>query len=104
MIRSFRRLLVVGFLATCLVPLVTADCTHYNNHKAFSARFLALNVLILVAVGIAVTFFTWLLKRLDSHFDSDARNEAAFLDTLGVRYLNLAIFGSAALSLFLELA
>ena len=104
MISSFRRLLVVACLATCLVPLVTADCTHYNNHKPFSAKFLALNVLILSVVGIAVTFFTWLLKRLDSHLDLDAQKEAQFLDALDVRYVNLAIFGSAALSLFLELA
>ena len=104
MIRSFRRLLVVTFVATCLVPLVTLDCTRFHFDIPASPGFLLANALVVLVVGIGGIFFAWLLKKLDPYLDSDALKEAQFLDALDVRYLNLAIFGSAALSLFLELA
>ncbi len=104
MITSFRKLLVIAFLATCLVPMVTMDCTRFHLGIPASPGFLALNLLVVLATGTAAIFFARFLKRLDGSLDSNARKEAEFLDTLDVRYVNLAIFGSAALSLFLELS
>ena len=58
-------------------------------------------------VGIA-TLATWLLnallKKLDNFLDADASEQARFLDTFDLRYVDVAIVFSAALSLFLELA
>ena len=104
MTRSFLKLLVIAFLTTCLVPLVTVDCTRSHFGIPFSPGFLAFNVLVLAAAGIATTIFAWILRKLYPHLDANAQKQVEFLDTFDVRYLNLAIFGSAALSLFLELA
>src|ERR1700680_2260222 len=103
MTKSFAKLLVLAFIGTCLAPLVTADSSRFQVGIPASPRFLALNVLIVVAVAIATCIFSLLLKRLHRHLDSNAREQTEFLDRFDVRYVNLAIFGSAALSLFLEL-
>jgi spermidine synthase len=104
MTKSFSKLLVLAFIGTCLAPLVTADSSRFQVGIPASPRFLALNVLIVVAVAIATFIFSLLLKRAHRHLDSNAREQVEFLDIFDVRYVNLAIFGSAALSLFLELA
>src|ERR1700722_8166315 len=104
MTRSFLKLLVIAFLATCLVPLVTVDCTHSLFGIPFSPGFIAFNVLIVGAAGIATAVFAFFLRRWYPHLDANAQKQVEFLDTFDVRYVNLAIFGSAALSLFLELA
>ena len=56
-----------------------------------------------VAVAAAIALY-YLLKKLERFLDADAVLQARFLDTLDLKYADLAIVISAALSLFLELA
>ena len=104
MIRSFVRLLVLTFLGSCLVPLVTTVCSRLNSAVALSSGFFAKSVLLTFAALVASFGFYLLLKRLEPLLDANSSEQAKFLDTFPVRYVDLAIFGSAALSLFLELA
>jgi len=95
---------MISFIATFLVPLVTIDCTNYHFRIPISGKFVALNIGLLFLVGIAAAGFRWLLKRLSAGLDASGRQEVEFLDAFDARFVNLAIFGSAALSLLLELA
>jgi spermidine synthase len=104
MTRPFLRLLVIAFLASCLVPLITVDLTNLHFGIPFSSKQLILNVVVLAIVGIVTVIFRSLLKRSFPYLDANAREEVEFLDSISPRYLNLAIFGSAAVSLLLELA
>jgi hypothetical protein len=57
------------------------------------------------ALICAVTAVVWrLLLWLEPRLDANARQQYEFLANLPSRYIDLAIFGSAALSLFMELA
>jgi spermidine synthase len=71
---------------------------------SFPPSFLVKTGLLLVAAGIATATFSALLNRFEPRIDAGGREQAEFLDALPIRYVDLAIFGSAALSLFLELA
>jgi len=104
MIRSFVRLVLLTFLGSCLVPLVTTACSRLNAAVALSSGFLVKSVLLTFAALIATFGFYLLLKRLKPFLDANSSEQAQFLDTIPIRYVDLAIFGSAALSLFLELA
>jgi len=80
------------------------DFTRFHFGIPASPGFLILNALVVVGVAIGAIAFALFLKKLYPFLDSNALKQVEFLDTFSVRYLNLAIFGSAALSLFLELA
>jgi spermidine synthase len=98
MTKSFSRLLVVAFLGTGLLPLVTI---------AFSLLVLGtlFRVVFLVYLEFALTVgFYWLVRKLESRIDSNSQDQSDFLDAIPVRHLDLAIFGAAAVSLLLELA
>ena len=60
----------------------------------------------LAALGVLVASvgLRFLLTRLEQHLDRAGVEQAAFLQTLSERYVNVSIFASAALSLFLELS
>ena len=104
MTKPFLRLLMIAFLATCLVPLVTVDFTSLHFGVPVTGRFVALNVGAVLGIGVAALIFRLVLKKLFPYLDSNARKQVEFLDGLDTRYLNLAIFGSAAVSLLLELS
>lgn len=61
--------------------------------------------LLIVGVAVAVPLAIFaLLRRLEGFFDADAIYEARFLDSVDMKYVDVAIAASASLSLFLELA
>lgn len=104
MIRSIRRLAVLAFLGSCLIPVVTTGCSRLNSGAALSSAFFAKSVLSTLVALIATLGFYLLLNRLEPLLDANAMEQTKFLDTFSLRYVDWAIFGSAALSLFLELA
>jgi hypothetical protein len=104
MIRSFVRLVLLTFLGSCLVPLVTTACSRVNAAVPLSLGFIMKSVSLTFAALIATFGFYLLLKRLKPSLDANSSEQAKFLDTFPIRHVDLAIFGSAALSLFLELA
>jgi len=102
--RVFLRLTAVVFFATLLVPVVTAFCSRLNDQTPWTAAsYVAYPTLALTAAACGLLFAGWLRARaqaLDDHFTA----QTTFLDELPARYVDLAIFGAAAMSLFLELA
>jgi spermidine synthase len=103
MTRSFLRLVVVIFLGSGLLPLVTLACSRVR--LGTGDPMLAIHLALLgVLAALTTIFFSRLLKSWEGRIDSSAREQAEFLDTFPSNYVDLAIVGSAALSLFLELA
>src|SRR3989442_10589809 len=103
MTRAFLRLVGLAFLGAALVPVVTVTCDRWSVHHAFSPGFLF--ELSGTALALAGTLgFYAVLRRYQSRVDANAREQADFLSAFPSQYADLAIFGAAALSLFLELA
>lgn len=102
MSKPYVRLLVLAFLGSGFAPLVTiaAATPHWKLALIYHPMLVVIAAVILV---VAVAVYV-LLRHLEPSLEQNAREEAAFLDTFPLHYVDLAIFGSAALSLFLELA
>jgi spermidine synthase len=104
LIFAYARLLRLSFLLSCFLPLVVATCTGALPGVMVPAGYwLAICAGIPVAVALA-WLFGRLQERLRGPLDEMAREQAAFLDQLPAKYVELAIAASAALSLFFELA
>ena len=103
MTKAFVRLVGLAFLGAALVPVVTVTCDRRSAHDAFSPGFL-LELGGSVLVLSASFGFYAVLKKLQSRVDANAREQADFLGAFPLQHADLAIFGAAALSLFLELA
>ena len=104
MTHSFTKLLRLSFLLSGLLPLVVAICTGLLPDESVPTRYW-----MAVCAGIPVVLaLSWLfgrlLKRLKEPLDELSSGQVAFLDRLPAKRVGLAIVGSAALSLFLELA
>ena len=103
MIKSFSRLIMLAVLGTLLVPLVT------STFSILAVGAPSLEYKIRVALLAAMAFvlalaFGPLIGKFRVPIDSNAQEQNDFLDFLSPRYIDWAIFGAAALSLFLELA
>ena len=100
-IRSFRNLLLLAIFGSVVLPplaLFTSDTGPWTLD-----RILILVVFVIVGLAALVGFHR-LFVRFEPHILKSSQNQAAFLETISTRFLPLAIVGSAALSLFLELA
>lgn len=103
MTKSYMRLVLLAFLGTGLVPLVTATCTRLYDGP-LSSGFVFKLAGSVFAVLLATAGFYALLRKIQNHVDAHAREQDEFLGAFAPRYLDVAILGAAALSLFLELA
>jgi hypothetical protein len=101
--RPYLRLLPLALLGSGLAPLITLCASHYLLH-AISVPFLIKIAVIAVLVLALTVLFDRALIAFEPCLDRKARDQAVFLRSFPDRYISLAIFGSAALSLFLELA
>jgi hypothetical protein len=105
MVRSFLRLLTLTVLGSALAPLIILVASRYMQDRVFPWH--ALPAYFLGALGIIALgmLLRWSLGRLESRIDLAASDQTEFLATaLPEGRVGLAIFASAALSLFLELA
>jgi spermidine synthase len=102
-VRPYLRLLSLALLGSGLAPLITVCASYYALHT-ISARFLITIAVLAVLVLALTVLFDRVLVAFEPHLDRHARDQAVFLRSFPDRYVRLAIFGSAALSLFLELA
>lgn len=102
--RGFLRLVVLTLTGSLAVPIVTAFCSWLgasNPATVTSPVILILPALLVAGLGwLAVRALPRMAGSVDETFDLQVR----FLDSLPEARLDLAIAGSAALSLFLELA
>ena len=101
MTRAFLRCTIIAFAASALAPTVftAASLLHRRQTVPLGSTLVA----VAVVVGASWLFYL-LLRRFEAAVDANARDQVAFLDTLPLRYVDLAIAGAAGLSLFLELA
>jgi hypothetical protein len=101
---SFWRLLMLALVGSILVPPVTILCTRLSSGQGLSLGFLtrwgALAAGALMLAGLVI----FLRRRYADGLDREAGEQARFLDDIAPRWLDLAILGSAAVSLLLELA
>jgi spermidine synthase len=99
------RFLVPLFAGTGLAPLITIFASRYLHEGVFPWAKLPLYFAITLAILAAAAALRWLLLRFDGQIESAASAQSSLLTTnMAERWVNVAIFASAALSLFLELA
>ena len=102
--RVFLRLSALGFIATLFVPLVTAFCSRLNDPAPWTAAAYAAYPIAALAVFMAGAAILRAVRTFEPRLDELFETQTRFFDHLPLRWVDLAIFGSAALSLFLELA
>ena len=101
MTRAFLRLVKIVFLLSSALPLVVICCSGigYPNYNLWAPISIGL-VLIL-----PVNWIFWhFVPKLEPAIDSLGAEQAEFADRIPERYLEIAIIGSAGMSLLLELA
>src|SRR5260370_41488934 len=87
-----------------MAPLVTLLASRFDHDKVFPWHSIPAYALIALMV-LCLSFGLWIvLIRLETRTDGLASEQAEFLKNLPEQYVNLAIFTSAALSLFLDLS
>jgi hypothetical protein len=100
--RSFVRLMGLVVLGTGAAPILIYLTSRLLQNQALGSQraiFLAVAAALIPSLALQP-----LLKRLAPIIDTAAHSQADFLDSIPNRYLGAAIFTSAALSLFFELA
>jgi SAM-dependent methyltransferase len=100
--RPYVRLLGLVLLGTVAVPFVTYLASRILQRQPLGIHLTA--GLFIVAALMVIIALRPLLMGLEPLIDAAARRQAEFLDSIPYRYIGLAIFTSAALSLFLELS
>lgn len=102
MTRPARALAAFAIFGSCAIPLVTELCTERKGGRPpIEWTLLAASAL---GVAAAAVIAVRLLQRAIPRLEMQAELQANFLDTLPDRWAGAAIFGSAAISLLLELA
>jgi hypothetical protein len=100
----FLRTATLTVAATLAVPLVTAFCSGALDPTQWGLRaYVALPLAAVLISAIALGLARLGRARLDT-FDALCADQARYLDELPDAWVDLAIAGSAALSLFLELS
>jgi hypothetical protein len=102
--KVFLRLSTLAFIATLFVPLVTAFCSRVNDPAPWTASTFLGYPLAAIALGIGAIAVIRTVRDRQAGLDELFEGQTHFVDELPVRWVDVAIFGSAALSLFLELA
>jgi spermidine synthase len=97
-------MLNITFLACTLLPLVVIlSSAMLFSPETRSGLGIRLLVGCIGALALNVLWM-WLVRKGRLHLDALARGQTDFLEMIPERYLEIAIIGSAAVSLFLELA
>ena len=117
MLRGMVRLLMLVGLTSCIVLVALWLAARFtssvprislagrlNSGGLWSPAFLLEAALLVCGAALVMVVLYYVLKKLEPVLDANALAQAQFLDSLDLRYVDLAIVGSAALSLFLELA
>ncbi len=104
MVPSYLRLLRFTLLACCLLPVTTALCTKVLLGEEAPAEMSgALLPLALKTLGLMLVVW-FVLSRVRPAIEVMSRRQVTQFEQLPLRYVDLAIFASAGVGLFLELA
>ncbi len=103
MIKSYLRLIKLAVLLSLLLPIIVTVCSSVVHEAAVSSNMVGITV-----VGALSAFIVyWLLLRILRVFykgiENISQQQAVFLDSFSMTYIDIAIFFSAAVSLLLEL-
>ena len=101
MTRAFLRCSTIAVAASGLAPTVITVASLLHRRQSVPLGSTAVSVAVVLG---ATWLFHLLVRRFEPALDANARDQAAFLDSVPLPYLDLAIAGAAGLSLFLELA
>jgi spermidine synthase len=104
MTKSYTRLVVLAFLGSGLIPLVTLLCSRELIGPSINSTFLLTEACVALVLVIITARLDALLQKLYDRLDANAREQDEFLDGFAPKYIGVAIVGAAALSLLLELA
>jgi hypothetical protein len=102
--KVFLRLSTLGFIATLFVPLVTAFCSRLNDPAPWTVSALLGYPVGALVLGVLAVVIVRTVRAHEPALDELFESQTRFFDELPIRWVDLAIFGAAALSLFLELA
>ncbi len=94
---SYRYLLLLIFAGSLTLPILAV----FTTPDAVTSSAVFFSIAVVVAMSAA---FYRLLRILEEGLQEESRGQAAFLESISTRFIPLAIVGSAALSLFVELA
>jgi hypothetical protein len=100
----FVRFVAFVFAASLFVPIVTAFCSRLNDPSPWSATTVFTYLALVAAAALAALGVFRVLRASEGRLDDLFRRQTRFFDELPIGWVDAAIFGSAALSLFLELA
>ena len=104
MIRALIRLQVLiclgSFMTIAMLPLAQ----DMRSSRIWSPATVAKAALFICLAVVASVALYYLLKKFESFIDANSMAQARFLDSIGPKYVDVAILFSAALSLLLELA
>ncbi len=104
MVRSFVRLLVLACAGCCVAPILTGLPGRLGANPTPLVRWFLVSVLIVCAAVVVTALVRYFLKKAEPYLDASANEQSEFLSTIPPKYVDVAILGSAALSLLLELA
>jgi|SRR5262252_614757 len=105
MSRSYIRLLTITLTGSALAPIITILASQYIRDGVLPWLQLPIYGLIALAIISLGCLLRWCLRKQEAFGDSAAVDQATFLlRDLPERWINPAIFASAGVSLFLELA
>ena len=104
-LRTFRYLLTLAFVGCLVLPGLAYITSPTESGVISPAGETFLKVAAYIGISLAALIgFRLLALRLERYLLRESQNQAAFLEDISYRFLPIAIAGSAALSLFLELA
>jgi hypothetical protein len=104
MIQSFRRLLIAALAGAGLVPIAIVILCRWITGQPFSFGIGARLGLALAAIALVAWAAAWLWRRKERSIDALGLAQSEFLASIPSRHLSLAVIGSAAIGLALELA
>jgi spermidine synthase len=102
-VQSLIRLLSIIALGSFIIIATLPLADSFRSGSASPGSLAAKAVLPICLALIASAAFHYGLKRVAPLLEANAQAQAAFLDTLNLKYVDIAILLSAGLSLFLEL-
>lgn len=100
--RPYLRLILLALLGSFMAPILTCVASRVMIQPRLV---LSISMIMMILAGSICILGVWfLLVQLTPLVDSAAERQAQFLSHLPGRHVNFAIFASAAVSLFLEVA
>ena len=101
MTRAYIRCLTIAFAGSCLLPIVTTVGAVLESSNPIPMARITLGALVAL---LAVLLFKRFLARATPWLDNDGSAQIGEITAIRDQWLDIAIAGAAALSLFLELA